>query len=99
MKKDRRLGSRRQEDYRQGTIGLASGDSWNDRDDIGLLDRGLFFLKEADILVVHKDIHEATYDAVFIDDALAQTWIGSIELVQNDAERGAGDRDLLEIIG
>ena len=37
------------------------------------------------LLVVHKDVNEATYNAIFIDDALAQTWIGSIELVQNDA--------------
>lgn len=79
-------------------IPLASGDGWDNRDFVRLLDRSLFFLEETHILVVHEDVHKSADSSLLVEDALAEAGVGGIEFFKDSTESGTGSGHFLLVI-
>src|SRR5437867_191342 len=57
------------------------GDRRDDRQLVARLERRVEVLEEADVLAVHEDVHEAPHLPVLVADALLQTRIAPLEIV------------------
>ena len=59
----------------------------------------MLLLKEAHVLVVEEDIHEAADFSLLVHNALGEAGIGSVKFVENVTEGGARYGNLLLIVG
>src|ERR1700736_2827780 len=72
-----------------GTIvRLASaGDGWDDRDVVAILDLRFKLAQETDIVAVQIDIYEAPQFALFVEQALRNTWMVPFEVLNDRLDR------------
>ena len=78
---------------------LPPGDGGDDAHFVSVLHgRGALF-EEADVFVVHENIHEATDVALLIADAFAQAGESLVEIVEQFSDVRAGGGDDFEIVG
>src|SRR5438105_5698974 len=75
------------------SLRLPAGDGGDDGDFVALFDRGRFVVEETDVLVVEKHVDETADVAVFIADALFESGIGLIEVLDQFADVCAAGLD------
>jgi len=65
---------------------LTSRDGWNDADLVSVFHGCRIFLKESDVLIIKKDIHESADRSVFVIDTLTDAGVGDIQVFENVAD-------------
>jgi hypothetical protein len=80
-------------------LGLPPGDGRNDADLVGRFDRSLVLFEEADVFVVHEDVHEAADVSFVVADALFEAWEGAVEAGDDFADIRAAGFDDFELVG
>lgn len=80
-------------------MALAPGDGGDDADLVAVLERGGLVLEEADVFLVHIDVHETADFALLVNQALGDAGEARLQFVDGVADGGGVDFDQLLVVG
>ena len=78
---------------------LTAGDGGDDADFVAILKRRLAVFEEADVFLVHVDIHEAADFALLVNEAFLDAGEARLQFLDGVADGGGIDFDKLLVVG
>src|ERR1039458_176546 len=94
-----RLADARRAGRRDACATLTSGNRRDDADFIAVFERRLFVFQEADVLLVHINVHETAHLAFFIHEAFLDAGEARLQFDNRLADGGGVDFDQLLVVG
>lgn len=77
----------------------AAGNRRNDADFVAVFERRLLVFQEADVFLVHIDVHEAADFAIFIHETFLDAGVASLQFSDRFSDGCAVDLDEFFVVG